>query len=483
MKPAVVTEMIKSGENPLDKSIGELNDMAEDMSQQQDGTSSEEQFAKFLWKMDRTGGLTEEQRESYIGVYRLIYQVEQGDGAAIGALIAQGTEVTLRNLMTAVRSGKHTGRDYTIDDTFGALEDFSKDSLSITEQIEMAYQKDCLTEAGEEMTPVKMAQFENEDQYLDMSPEQFRDSLTDMEQQPEVTQQEAELQQEYIRETGDRVRTALAAEEQVYEVLEQYDIPTTPAFLEGMQQWLENPNQMYRKLNQYADKGNSKDPEEITISDLIEDLIEDFGEAMKTPEEMAEAQRKLEETAENVMKNMLVEQDVTTIDVRGMKLITTQIKALGQMAEHSETYEIPILVEDQIGNLSLKIVRGQDQKGLVDVALDTEKTGAVHSSFRYEAGQVVGDLSFEQQNVRNLFADHAGLLAETMSEAVGLPVSFSFGWNQKTDAGNLLRTDLEGGASGFQNGFVETEERDEVSTKVLYGVARSFIDTLTEIIS
>lgn len=74
----------------------------------------------------------------------MIYQVEAGDGAAIGALMMQQKDVTLRNLMTAVRSSKHSGQEYTIDASFGEVASFERSSLSIMEQAEMAFQASCL---------------------------------------------------------------------------------------------------------------------------------------------------------------------------------------------------------------------------------------------------------------------------------------------------------------------------------------------------
>lgn len=470
LTPATVTAMIKTGKNPLDMKVGELTDTAENMANEQNEFAAEDQYAKFLWKMERTGDITPEERESFIGVYRLIHQVEAGDGAAIGALLAQGTEVTLRNLMTAVRSGKHTGKEFTVDDSFGEVESFDKSSLSITEQIEMAFQTNCLHEAGEKMTPVKMKQFDGEASYMDLSPEQFKEELTLMEQEP-VAAEEVKQEKAYAEEVRQEVAKALASEKQVFEILERYDLPKTPAFLSGISEMLRERNSVYRNLLKY---GKSEDPEEVGIEALIQELIEDYGEAVKTPKEMADAQRKLEETAENVMKNMLVEKDVSSIDVRGMKLVMTQIRAIGQMAEQSETYHIPILVEDQVGNLSLKIVRGSEEKGLVDIVMDTDETGTVYGSFRYEAGEVTGDVSFERQEVQNIFAEHMQLLADAMREETDLPVSFKFAWDKQTDADEFY----EDRAVDFET----TKEQDAVSTKVLYGIARSFIDVMTEII-
>lgn len=468
MTPGVVSKMIKEGKNPLDMKIEDLTEMAEDMAKESAG--EEEKYSKFLWKLERTGDITPEERESFIGVYRLIHQVEAGDGAAIGALMAQGTEVTLRNLMTAVRSKKHTGKEYGVDDSFGALESFNRESLSITEQVEMAYQTSCLREAGETMTPVKMKQFDGEKDYMELSPEQFKDRLAAMEE-TDVREQEQIQEKEYAREVREQVFEALQSEEQVYEILEKNDLPATPAFLNGVTEMLRNRNEVYRKLLKYS---GEEITDSLDISGLIEDLIEDFGEAVKTPKEMADAQRKLEETAENVMKNMLVEKDVSSIDVRGMKLVTTQIKAIGKMAEKSETYNIPIMVEDQVGNLSLKIVRGSEEKGLVEVAMDMDETGVVYGSFRYEAGEISGDVSFEDKKVQEIFSQHMHLLAEDMQEATGLPVSFKYSWDKKTDISDFYQE--------RDPGFETTTEEDEVSTKVLYGVARSFIRSISEII-
>ncbi len=79
-----------------------------------------------MWKLEQTGDISQEERDSYIGIYRMIYQVEAGDGAAIGALMMQGKDVTLRNLMTAVRSTKHSGQEYAVDDSFGQVDSFDR---------------------------------------------------------------------------------------------------------------------------------------------------------------------------------------------------------------------------------------------------------------------------------------------------------------------------------------------------------------------
>ena len=183
----------------------------------------------------------------------------------------------------------------------------------------------------------------------------------------------------------------------------------------------------------------------------------------------------MEETAEKVMKNMLVEKDVTSIDVRGMKLVMTQIQALGKMGEQSETYNIPILVEDKLGNLSLKIVRGTEEKGLVDVALQMDESGVISGSFRYEHGEITGDVDFEKPEIAGLFSEHMPYFANAMREATGLPVSFRYG----TDASIAVDDFYE----EKDVDFAVTKEQDPIATKVLYGIARSFVEEMGELLS
>lgn len=468
MTPAAVTEMIKKGHNPLDLNISDLTKLAENLAEQSE-FSEEENFAKFLWKAEHTGDITTEERESYIGVYRLIHQVEKADGAPIGALLAQGTEVTLRNLMTAVRSKKHTQREYTIDEDFGEREAFDKSSLSITEQIEMAYQTDCLKAAGKEMTPVKMKEFSDEAAYLDLSPEKFHEKLNAMQGEELAALEEAQ-EKAYAQEVRQEVVEALESEQQVYDLLERYDIPQTPAYLSGVREMLRHRNEVYRKLLRFA----GEEQKEKGIEDVIQELLEDYGESVKTPEEMAKAQRRLEETAENVMKHMLVEKDVSSIQVRDMKLVMTQLQTIGKISKQSETYHIPIMVEDEVGNLSLKIVRGTEEKGLVDIALDTEKTGVVYASFRYEAGEISGDVSFEKKQVQTIFSENMTYLADAIQEKTDMPVSLKFAWDKGVKTDDFYKE--------ASPDFEVTQETSPISTKALYGVAKSFIDALTDVI-
>ncbi|MCR5641253.1 MAG: DUF6240 domain-containing protein [Lachnospiraceae bacterium] len=454
LTPGVVKTLIDEGKNPLDVSMERLLAMAEDAKEEMSDSNanSEENYAKFLWKMDRAGEMTEEQRASFIGVYRLLHQVEATDGAVIGQLMQQGSEITLRNMMEAVRTRKHENREYTIDTAFGVVEDFQVKDLSITQQIEKVFLTYRAKDAKENITPAKMLSFASEDTYMEMNPDQFATALEQMEEDP--AEEEA-----YVSQQRNALTRALESEDAVYQMLKQYDLPVSGTNLEAMSAYLKDRNRMFELL-----------------AEIKEDLVKDFGEAMKTPEEMAEAQKKLAETAENVMRNAIMEDAKGYIDVRGMRMAVTQLKTLSTMATREETYAIPIMVADAAGNMTLKIVRGkEEQKGRVDVALDMESTGCIRGSFRMSAEGVTGEIATDQMSTRALLLEHANALNEAMAEATGRMCTCKFSWDESISANSIY--------SENETEFETTKEQSETQTAQLYGLARSFIDILSRIVT
>ncbi|MCR5324175.1 MAG: DUF6240 domain-containing protein [Lachnospiraceae bacterium] len=114
MKPSVVMSMIKRGFNPLDQDVDSINNEIRSIMDEE-GYSAEEKFSSFLVKMESSGQIDDITRDAYIGIYRLLYQIEKNDGAAIGAALNSGRKLTLANLLTEART-RRTGVDASVDD-------------------------------------------------------------------------------------------------------------------------------------------------------------------------------------------------------------------------------------------------------------------------------------------------------------------------------------------------------------------------------
>ena len=65
MTPAVVTQLIKQGINPLEMKISDLNRVAEQVRSEV-GKDDNQKFSEYLYKLEKNNQITEEERNSYI---------------------------------------------------------------------------------------------------------------------------------------------------------------------------------------------------------------------------------------------------------------------------------------------------------------------------------------------------------------------------------------------------------------------------------
>ena len=463
MTPAVVAEMIKRGDNPLDMTMEQLKAKAEEIKAEMGSTSDEESFAKFLWKAERSADITDSERDAYIGVYRLLHQVEKSDGAAIGALISQGSEVTLRNLMTAVRSAKHTGREYEVSDKFGQLDEMVVTDLSITEQIEKVFLTDRCRDAKEAMTPAKMKAF-GEDAILSMNPDEFATAMEEtLDEQSEIA---------YNQYVTEQLKSAIKADESVAAILDEYNVPHSANMIAAVEALISDNGKVIRDLY-----GRAAKQQEMGIEDLINMAYERFSEACHNPDDMLEAQEALGDLAENVMKTMIETEDVRTIDMDGMKLVVQQAKAMQQMAATGETYHIPMMINDEAGAMSLRVVRGSGEVGLIKMALYLQSTGTISTTFRYEAGEVNASVECETAQMRQLFEEQADRIAGIMKDSTGYAFSFSFTRSMGLSAADIYNWD----AGNIKPDAVVNAKDNEIQTQALYKIARGYIDVMAEI--
>lgn len=462
LKPAVVRTMIKEGMNPLDMSFEEINTVSEQIQEEQ-GITEEEKFSKYLYKLEQNKEISEEERSAYIGVYRLIRQVEKTDGAAIGALLQQGGDITLRGLLTQVRSAKHGAMDYQVDDDFGGVQTKEGAGISITEQIEGAYQKNKLSDVKDGLAPEKVAPFMKDEKWLSMTPEELADAMKEVEQKEET---EVAYRKEQVQELSQ----AAAAPQEVYEWLEQLDMPATVNRVLAAADYMNNRNQVFNRLFKMADRSENLSEE---LENIKEKIFSDFAEAVKTPKEMAEAQRKLADTAENVMKTMLMSEDnLTSLDLQELKMMHTQI-VLGSAAAKKEEYAVPVLVQGETCNVSLKIVRGEEKKGLVDIVFETDRLGRVAAQLRAGKEKISGYIAAESKETTALFESHAKEWENLFAQEPGQEVSISY------MTGEIKKDGIHHSTEVSSENTDKTEEKNssdtEIQTKTLYGMAESFL--------
>ena len=474
MTPAVTLEMIRRGENPLDMSMEQLNQVAEDIKQET-GNEDQERFSRYLWKLEQNYEITEEERSGYIGIYRLIAQVEKTDGAALGALMQQGSDITMRNLLTAVRSRKKSGMNYEINDNFDGVQ-AKETGIKIDQQIEVAFQTNCVRDILDEIGPEKLHLL-GENQWQNMTPEQLAEALSQIEETPEV-QQDA---QRYAQEQLEEVQQALNASQEVYEYLDRYDISNSVANIMAVNNMLRHPNQMMDKL--WKEYNFSTDSVE-KIEDLKQQVLDAFGESIKTPEELAEAQETLAEVAEHVMETMIIEDpDVNTIDVRAMKQATMQFQLCAKKSKE-ESFMIPVQTGDGVTAVSLKVVRGKKEKGWVDILFDTNKLGKVAASFQAKEDGVSGMIAVDEEDTQMFLSEHLDTLTEALREGTdaeteNIDIKIAYVSDLSLEHYEISQITRE--ARLKKEGGLATNANNPVQTRRLYHIAEGFIQSIQKL--
>ncbi len=479
LTPSVVREFISKGMNPLDMDVRELNQQAEQIRTELHIDAPEEKYSEYLFKLEQNHNITEEERNSYIGIYRLMNHIVQSDGAAVGALVEQGAEITMRNLLAAVRTQKHGEFDVKVDNSFGELE--SGGYLdSITDQIESGYQNQCVKQAFDEISPERLRFVTNDQSWEDMTPEQF---LQHLQEAPE----DLVAQEAFVRQQLKDLEECAKSSKEVFQVLEQYEVPNTMLNVMAVSELLHDRNIAFRRL---FGAGNGRTPDsaispdeylskdedgnvEVDFEALKEELLRRFGEDVKKPTELAKAVADLAECAEKCMSTMILEPDTTSLDIRGLKLMNAQISIGAKMAS-SECFSMPIVVDGEVVNVTMKIVRNKEQKGMVNITLDTGRFGKIAAELKAKQKGFSGYVVTDSRQTLDLLRDKEEEIEQALAEVDEGPLELNFIMNSGLD---LNRFTTKSGVGEEP----ESEELKEVQTKTLYGMADSFIRVITHL--
>ena len=456
LTPATTLNLIREGQNPLDMQISELNQVVEAM-QAETGDKENERFSKFLWKLEQNKEITAEERESYIGIYRLIAQVEKNDGAALGALLNQGADITMRNLLMATRSARKDV-NYTIDDNFDGVEKTVR-GPRIDEQIMASYQTNCIKEAATLLSPEKLKELE---EWESMTPEQLLEALQNVQSDESTV-----LEQKYFTELAQEYTSVLEASDDVYAFLEKYDIKNSANNVLAASRLLDNPSNVFDML--FNTEGKSVDYQEM-IADMKNTLLENFGEAVKTPEEMAKAQATLAEVAEKVMQTMIIENEPVSVkDLKDLRLMSQQFFLCDQKAKE-ESFLVPVETGDSVTGINLKIVRGKEDRGLVEIFFRGALMEKVAASFEAKENGISGVIATTDEETRQILADNLGLFVNNMSKEGQEPIDVKVAYVENLSAWQFEKNTLS-----------ESGERTETQTKRLYHIAESFIQTVSDL--
>lgn len=376
LTPSATLDMIRDGKNPLEMTVAELDDYLS--RQEQDAESGQERFSRFLYKLEQKDEITKEEKESYIGIYRLLRQIEKTDGAVIGSLIHQGAELSFQNLLTAVRTYRAKPIDTTVDDELGTTQEIRQSGSRIDEQIAKAFVRKIAHRMDEAVTMPP-------DMTMDMQLEAFAEQLENSGAETDANANtEADTEHSYRRQQIEELRDMQTVTEAQIGFLETLGEPLTLNNLRAADEFRQNLSKAFMKIRKEADKYNNSQKNEFqTAASALE-------EQFNSREEAAAAYQAFTETEKQLLENAMYENDeITSLDVKELGLIYKQISFTAKLAD-TESYEIPLITEDSVTALHLQVIHSQEKKGMVEASMEMDGYGRVAVRLQLQAGKLSG---------------------------------------------------------------------------------------------
>ena len=348
MKPETVLNMIKDGVNPMNASIEEVNEYLTEANDKA-SKDNEEKFSKFLYKLDRTNGITKEQRKQFIGIYQMMNIFTRDAGVAAGALIKQGAEVTMNNLMTAYNSRKHYDMDAVIDENTGMAE---------VSGIANYYSALFMANGGL-VTPNTLKNVDNSSGIGEQSVEMFIEQLED--------NFDAAAEEQYYEEYLKEQQAAVQAGADILRQIRNADTEINSGNIQAVKAFLES--------GQFPDIRGVK-----TTRDYARDSIEKIGHKEKLSLMYEEMKDETEEELQEVLSkagDLDTQIDVNYEEFLDLRLKDRTIGYIKNLALRHD-YRIPYITDSgSTGMLKLTLVQDDDNKGRISVNMLSSVLGKV----------------------------------------------------------------------------------------------------------
>lgn len=473
MTPAVSLQAIRDGKNPLNMTIEELNQYLDESGRTEE--LKEEKFSKYLYKLEQNHAIDEREREAYIGIYRMFRQLEKTDDAAVGSLIREGVGLSFQNLLTAMRSTKRQGMDYTVDDEFNGVNAVNS-GKSITDQILSAFP--ALEQTGADAQTFSQGEEqqgrEGAEAYYHMLAGQIADTmepemLEQMELRADMTMEELaegleqmaaddKLETAYLQEQLQPYQDLQEVEDAVVRELLAYKQPVTANNLTAATAFRKKPGALYKKLHELEGNAESTKGKEASAH-LIESLT-DKDSANEAYEEMQETFQEILEEAK--------EEPTSYLDLKTLQSCQKQLALAGSLAKE-ENYQIPVEINGELTAVNLKILHG-GEGGKVSASMETEEYGRVKAQFSIRNQTVSGYIACDnKEGTEKLWKIQDGL-----KEA--LAVDTADGGSLKVGSVGIMYS-KEANSEGYTPKDLETDE--SIRTADLYHIARVFIKSVT----
>ncbi len=453
LNPGSVLEMIREGKNPLQMTLDELGQEM-DQGKNQSNESSEK-FAKFLYKMEQNNEISAEEKETFIGIYRLFNNLNKTNNSAIGAVLETGADMTISNLLTAMRTSSKSkkGMDYTVDDDFGGLETtYANSSQSISVQIDRAfnYYSQKASVVYRNLEPEKLHEVSaSYDSHLD----ELADSLEEI-----SADRESDLQ--YYSNLARNNREILGRK-MTYDMMNELDENGEKVTINNLDAMNKIRNDRRKLSNHFSDKALELANRAVRAKE--QSMIDEMGEV----DDFQLAYEQHLEEASSALTEIIEESVTSYVDIKAITLMQKQLSVRSAMAQNN-SYEIPVEVDGIEVNMHVMLKKEEGEGTKLEVAVRTEEYGSLTAVVTEEGGKIKGILSTSRKQDEYV-EDYLGSVRDKMKDKIS---NISDKYEMDNDSIMIMYNLSDPGQliTGSENGI--SDSRD------LLGIAKAFVKSL-----
>lgn len=381
LTPQIVLNLIREGKNPLNMTIDGLN---EEIMQQREvrGVTDEQRFAEFLYQMDRQNAITDEERKSFIGIYRLLDKIEKSHGKDIGAVVRNGQEVTLNNLFSADKSRKVQGMDVSVDDTFGERVSVETAGESILSQIETAYNQTLAGSILRHVRPETLKNLENMD-YRNMSFEELNTLVK--------ASDNGQGQSELLEEISNNLQQALSYEEDVSMMLEAHDMPRTVTNMIAAHQVMYGEDGIYGMIRRM--KNNLSEEARSKITEREAAILEN----LEGKEDVVYGLENIRSGISDSIHQKEADGTITAMDIQALKYLNAGMP-IAMRAVAEDVFQIPLVMDNEVHIMKVSILRDGSNAAEVSASMQTPRYGKLEAFVRVTGEQLEGYVVTEEES-------------------------------------------------------------------------------------
>ena len=472
--PNAVLSMIRDGINPLDMTVDELNQTLRDKNYKA-GVKETDDFATYLRDVEKRGQISSEERAGYIGLYRVFKQLEKSGDREAGYLFANNSRLTVRNLITAMRSRKAAGMEAVVDDSFGMLADLQTRGEKMDDQIARAYAGRVGVD-GIRNGQIRMG--ENDEYVSQNEPmavqEEYKNPWETISDSPTIAQAEQLLWANDIEESAQNLEAAAyilqgmsagpEAEAAQRELVREQMYPEVVNHQASMN-FYTFASQIWKQIGwQDHTKEDAVDAETDAMAKSL------AGEEIALPFESELLLKQIEADADLAqmyadIRQQMVEQmydraeegNITSDQLQGMKVVQAGFRILGAMAGRRQ-YQLPVETESGMKVVNLTMQTGGVEARGITIRMEAGAYGMLQAQIRMdEAGTCTGEILGGSSEANTWLAGQTDAFRELLAESEYVDAAVALGESRAASREESKAPDVTG-ESRAASGEADTQK-------------------------